>query len=124
MVIAREDLPEDAKDWTEISVSLPFLEDNSPASSPRSEDEIFNYVNMESADCGSADRGRLKFIRTAGIEDNKFWLWEYTEKDDEPTFVCLKVEKDGTSLLGLASPNGLSYEQYLLAEHYEEIYWS
>ena len=123
-MIPREALPDDAADWSSIEVALPRLFDDSPGSCPVSPDDIFEYVQIESGDTDSAERARLVFIRTAEVSDARYWLWQYTESDGEKCFVTFRADPDGTTVLGLASPNGLSEEQYLLAEYYDEVYWS
>ena len=123
-MIPREELPEDASDWTGVSVSFPQLPDNSPVSPPCSEDRLFEYVRKESADVERADRARLKFIRTALVSEAKYWLWEYTEEDGELVYVICRVDLEGSNLIGLSTPNGLSHEQYMLADYYDEVYWS
>ena len=123
-MIPRDQLPDDAADWTDVEVSFPRLDEDSPQSCPDAEDEIFEYVQSESADTDAAERQRLRFVRTARVADADFWLWEYRESDGELCYVTFQRHPDGSSMLGLASPNGLSHAQYLLAEYYDEVYWS
>ena len=79
---------------------------------------------MKSGDLTAASRDRFRFIRTARISEADFWLWEYTEADGALEYVFLRQDRGGSNLHGLSSPNGLSHEQYLLAEYYDEVYWS
>jgi hypothetical protein len=79
---------------------------------------------LESADADHADRDRLAFVRTAQVADARFWLWTYTESNGEQVFVAYQLNSDDSSVLGLASPNGLDAEQYMLAEYYDEVHWS
>ncbi len=123
-MIPREQLPEDAADWTEVDVTFERLIPDTAESCPQSEDEIFDYVRMESADTESSSRSRLKFLRTAAVGDSRYWMWEYQESDGQRVYVLFQEDFDGSSILGLAEPNGLSQEQYLLADYYDEVYWS
>ena len=123
-MIPRHELPDDATAWTDVEVSFPRLANDSPLSCPDTDDDIFDYVQSESADTEAAERERLRFVRTARVADADFWLWEYTESDGELCYVTFQRHPDGSSMLGLASSNGLSHEQYLLAEYYDEVYWS
>ena len=122
-MIARDKLPEDAADWADIAIALPRLTRDAPGSCPCSPDEIFAYVQKESADLEDADRSRLVFVRTALVADAQYWLWSYTEADGENLFVTCRLDSDGTTV-GLASPNGLGPEQFILAEYYDEVHWS
>jgi len=123
-MISRQDLPDDAAEWTNVFVSFPHLEQDTADSCPASEDEIFDYVQMESTDLESAERSRLRFVRTAHVADVSYWLWEYTDEDRQVCYVFFRQNLNSSTVLGLTEPNGLSHEQYLLADYYEEVYWS
>lgn len=123
-MIPRSELPKNAADWTDIEISFPRLADDTADSCPVSLHEIMNHVRMESADVGGADPGRLVFIRTAKVGKASFWLWSYHESDGQKCYVVLQTVSDGSNVLGLSEPNGLSPEQYLLADYYDEVYWS
>ena len=103
-MIPREQLPEDAEKWNSVSVSFPYLTDNTP----HSEDAVIEYIKIESSDTDSANKERLKFVRTAQVSDSKFWLWEYTEDDGTIVYVTLSTDPNGHECLGLAEANGLS----------------
>jgi hypothetical protein len=123
-VISRHELPEDAADWATVAISFPRLPEDAPGSCPCPADEIFEYVQNESSDLEGADRSRLVFVRTAQVADAQYWLWSYTEVDGEDLFVTCRVDADGATTVGLAARNGLSAEQFILAEYYDEVYWS
>ncbi len=123
-MIRRENLPEDAAEWKSIDVPLPKLANDSPLGCPSTEEEIFEYVQIESADTGRAQRDRLIFLRTAQLGGAKIWLWSYLETDGQQEFVTCICHTGGDVVLSLSSPNGLSEEQYMLAEYYGEVYWS
>jgi hypothetical protein len=122
-VIPRHKLPDDAADWSAVAVSFVRLDHDAPDSCPCSADEVFEYVQAESADLDHADRNRLLFLRTAQVGDARFWLWSYTDEENEEVFVTCRLDADGSTTLGLASRNGLNAEQFLLAEYYDEVYW-
>ena len=123
-MISRQQLPEDASNWTSVSVSFPRLTEDTADSCPTPEDEVFDYVRMEAADAEKAKRNRLRFVRTACVGDVKYWLWEYVEADGQLCYVVCRKRRSGTPDFNLSEPNGLSHEQYLLADYYGEIYWS
>lgn len=123
-MIPREDLPDDAVDWGSIAVSFDRLAEDTPESCPCPPEEIFEYVQMESGATDQANRERLAFLRTARVAEAQFWVWNYTEHDGEAVFVTYQLNSDGSSVLSLASPNGLSAEQFVLAQYYDEVYWS
>ncbi len=123
-MIQRKDLPDDPVEWNSIAVSFGRLAEDTPESCPCPVDEVFAHVLTESGDADQANRDRLAFLRTARVGECDFWIWVYTEQDGEDVFVTYQLNSDGSSVLGLASPNGLSPEQFMLAEYYDEVYWS
>jgi hypothetical protein len=123
-MIRREDLPEDAADWKSVTVAFDRLEPDREDTCPEDRDEIREYAGMESADTDPAEDAALKFLRTARVGDASYWLWAYTESEGTVCFVAFRKNDDGSTCLGLAEPNGLSAEQYLLADYYGEVYWS
>jgi|RhiMetdeSRZDD1v2_1073273.scaffolds.fasta_scaffold239025_2 hypothetical protein len=123
-MIVREELPDDAAEWSSVRVTFDRLPLDTQESCPCTVADVFEYVQLESTDADHADRYRLAFVRTAQVVDARFWLWTYTESDGEQVFVTYQLKSDDSSVLGLASPNGLDAEQFMLAEYYDEVYWS
>jgi hypothetical protein len=124
MIPRRTELPEDAAKWTSVTVSFPRLEHDSAESCPESFDEIMRYLRAESGDTDRAEANRLCFLRTALVGKDKYWLWSYEEEDAARCFVAFRVKEDGSACLDISQTNGLSPEQYLLADYYDEVYWS
>jgi hypothetical protein len=123
-VIPRSQLPEDAADWRDVAISFPRLAEDGPTSCPHAPSEIFACLQDAGADLRAADRNRLVFARTAQVAAARYWLWTLADAADEPVFVVCRVDPDGSSCLGLARANGLSPDQFLLAEYYDAIHWS
>ncbi|MEX0654288.1 MAG: hypothetical protein WD534_17655 [Phycisphaeraceae bacterium] len=123
-MLSRQELPEDAANWTTVQVCFDRLAPDREEACPIAREEVMNYVRMESADTDSAEEASLLFLRTARIGEASYWLWSYTESDGVVCFVTCRQNDDGSNMLSLAEPNGLSPEQYLLADYYDEIYWS
>lgn len=124
MIPKRNELLDDAADWGAVNVDLPRLALDSAESCPIPFDQVFDYVARESADTGGASRDRMSFVRTAQVGSDQYWLWRYLESDGAECFVVARIDDGGGVEIGLSSPNGLSPEQYLLADHFDEIYWS
>ncbi len=122
-MIARKDLPEDAADWTNVSVDFERLEPDDASACPRSMEEIMEYVRDESADLDDAREEQVQFLRTARIGKVKYWIWRYTESDGEVCYLTVSIAPNGARNMGLSEANGLSPEQYMLADYFDEIYW-
>jgi len=122
-MIPRDQLPEDAEDWKDVNIHFSFLPKNAEESCPASREEIMEYVQMESGDTDDASEESLSFVRTALVEKNECWLWKYVESDGEIRYVTFWKMASEETILGLSSANGLSPEQFILAEYYDEVYW-
>ena len=123
-MIRRDDLPEDAADWKSVAVSLERLQPDREDSCPEDREEIMEYVRMESADADDSEETSLTFLRTARVGNASCWIWSYTESDGTIVYVTCRKNDDGSTCLSLSETNGLSPEQYLLADYYDEVYWS
>lgn len=124
MIPLRDELPDDAADWVAVNVDLSRLSPDVEESCPIPVDQIFDYLAKESADTGGVAWDRLAFARTALIAGNQYWLWRYVESDGAECFVVVRTNEGSEINIGVSSPNGLSPEQYLLADYFDEIYWS
>ena len=129
-MLSRDELPEDPQEWADITVDLPRLTPDTPDSCPMPMSELLEYVDMESSEPGTANQSSLKFLRTANTDGTRCWIWGYTESDGEVCYLTYRELPNGSNTRGMssASPayNGefkLTPEQYLLAEHYDLVYW-
>jgi hypothetical protein len=68
---------------------------------------------MESADCENSRREWLRFLRTAEIDGDKFWLWTYTESGGVLCYVYAHQRANGRRILGLLSAAGRTPEGFL-----------
>lgn len=129
-MISRDKLPDDPKDWHDIVVELQRLQPDNAESCPLPVSELLEYVDIESSEPGTANIDSLTFLRTARIGDTKCWIWSFTETNGELCYVTYRQSPEDSNALGMsgASPEydeglQLTPEQYLLAEHYDLVYW-
>ena len=122
-LIPRDQLPYDAKDWNNVEIDFTYLPENTEESCPMSRDEVMEYVRMESGDTDKASEESLIFFRTAIVGNNFCWLWKYTESDGQLCYVTYWIRSILNREIGLSDNNGLSPEQYILSEYYDEVYW-
>ena len=124
---SRDERPEDPKDWKGIKVSLPRL---AVETCPISMSELLEYINMESSEPGSATAKSLKLLRTADTGGTACWIWAYKESSGQLSYLTYRELPSGKRVLGMASASPewndfkLTPEQYLLAQHYDLVYWS
>ncbi len=57
--------------------TLPFLPDNSPGSCPVTLAELVRYLRTHTDGGRRVNGSDLTFVRTAQIEDCRYWMWRY-----------------------------------------------
>jgi len=94
---------------------LKRLEPDSPEGCPYDAEQVWAYTRMESADGEASRRESLRFVRTAEIHGDRFWLWEFTEADGCLCYVYAQKRPSGRSLLALVGRAGSTPEEFLAA---------
>jgi hypothetical protein len=123
MIPPRNQLPKSWKGLKNFTFDLPLLVPNDPVSCPRTREEILEYLDVEAP--GGAESGaenivpfELKFIRTAQVNESKYWLWSF--KGDEGLDCYVAVQQvHGQSILGFDETFGLTPEQWLVMDYYD-----
>jgi len=118
MLPPKESLPKKVSEFHRVQVELEYLPEDSAASCPISHDDIMEYIRAESADLDAAKAERLKFIRTARVENARYWLWTYNEAAGSECYIFVRERAGGETYLALTNMYGLSPDQYLLAYHH------
>jgi hypothetical protein len=109
--------PETNDELKATVVSFPRLQPDTQSACPVSDDEIQQYLRHEDADGESVARRELRFIRTALVEETKYWIWDYQESDGEQCYVTV-AERAGKTMLGMnGNWDALSPEQFILGDY-------
>ena len=124
MIPLRNELPDDVADWGSVTINFPKLAPDSVETCPTPLAHVLDYLRTESGDTESESSDCLSFVRTALLGGEKYWLWKFVEEDAAECFVFVRQGNDGRLMTSLVSPNGLSAEQCLLADYFDEVYWS
>jgi len=118
-MILYADMPEDNRDLVKLEVSFPYLPNNTATSCPVPMDDILDYLAVESADVTRPRAEDLKFVRTAQVAEEQYWVWQFTESDGAKCYVTVSVSPEGTACIGYnADYHGLTPEQYMLGDYH------
>lgn len=117
----RDELPEDLDKLRDVPVELPRLPDDSADSCPVPMTEILEYLSYEApggTHSGSAEviEFQLEFVRTALIEQARYWIWRFTDSDGRESYVTAGIDGGGQEMISYDETFGLSPEQRMLAE--------
>jgi hypothetical protein len=123
MIPLRSELPKSWKGLKHYTFDLPFLAPNDPSACPRTREEILEYLNVEAP--GGTEAGsenvvafELNFIRTALVNDSKYWIWGFKGDDDLDCYVAVQETKQ-ESILGFEETFGLTPEQWIVMDYYD-----
>jgi len=81
-------------------------------------DELLAYFSRESPDRSAITRERLKFLRTAKVQEREYWIWSYTQSDNSHAYVTVS-KSPGRIDIGYAPDfYRLSPEQFMLGDYH------
>src|ERR1700704_4283764 len=128
MIPPRDRLPKSWRGLARLTLDLPRLAPDTPATCPRTEREILEYLDVEAP--GGSESGserviqfELHFIRTALVNSSRYWIWGFKDERDTDCYVAVQGLPDGDSMLGYDESFGLSPEQWLVLDYYGEEDW-
>lgn len=118
-MIPIEDMPEDNEELANLAVQFPSLSAETPDSCPVPLSDIVEYLRAESADGEAVQAGQLRFLRTAGVADHRYWIWSFKEEDGTVCYVTVSEAPDGSTCVGYEeNAYGLTPEQYMLGDYH------
>jgi hypothetical protein len=98
------------------SVPLPYLPENSPASCPVSVAELLRYVRSNAEGARHVRVDQLLFVRTARIEDCRYWLWRFPAAG-LASYALVMQDAEGPWLTCHQSPGSMGPEEVLIADY-------
>ena len=99
-MIERGQLPKNNADLVKVDVEFPRLQPDTVAACPVSIEEVVEYLRAESPDGEAVHSQQLRFIRTAQVAEQKYWIWSFRESDGSDCYVTVSVGPDGGSCIG------------------------
>jgi hypothetical protein len=122
----RDELPEDFDELRNVPIELPRLPEDSAASCPMPMSEILEYLSYEAPGgehSGSAEviEFPLEFLRTALVDQTRYWIWRFTDADEVESYVTVGIDGSGQQIVSYDETFGLSPEQRIMAEHYDFV---
>jgi hypothetical protein len=114
-MLSYEDMPEDNQDLAKIEIAFPYLPDNSPNLCPVSINEILEYLELETDSEEPISNKGLVFLRTAQVVDEKYWIWEFWDNENEKCYVTVSQSQNGSTSIGYDEDYyHLTPEQFIL----------
>ena len=88
--------------------------------------EILDYLSYEAPGgehSGSTEviEFRLEFVRTAVVEQTRYWIWRFRDSRDCESYVTVGLDARGQQILSYDETFRLSPEQRIMAEHYDFV---
>jgi len=95
---------------------LPYLPENSPASCPVSVPELLRYVRSNAEGARHVRIDQLVFVRTARIEDFRYWLWRFPAAG-LASYALVMLDAEGPWLTCHQGLAGVAPEDVLIADY-------
>lgn len=120
------ELPRDVRLWNRVKVNFPFLtKEEGQVFMPTHSDRL-SMIKTLSRDGEQASLERLKFIRSARIENlMQYLIWSYLDCGQRLCYLTYcRDALMGNIVISMTLTNNLSAEQYLLADYHDRVYWN
>lgn len=112
------EVPDDPAALASLEIELRRLPDDSPRSSPVPIADIIEYLRLESTRDELAPRD-LRFLRTAVIDEAKYWIWEFNESDGVTAYATVSQAGADPPTVGYDDNFfELSPEQFIVGDYY------
>lgn len=113
-MLTYEQMPEDNEELAKIEIEFEHVPLDMVYKPEEIEPHMLEYLEIE----GFVLDNKLKFLRTAKVEDCIYWIWEFTS-DSEKTYATAQRDKDGEITIGFETDYyGLTPEQYILGDYH------
>jgi len=113
-------MPEDNAELANVVIEFPLLQPNTAESCPIPIADVVDYLRLESPDGETVHPGQLRFLRTAQVADQRYWIWAFQESDDSACYATVSVSPDGSTCTGYdENYYGLTPEQFMLGDYHQ-----
>ncbi|MFW2336061.1 hypothetical protein [Ilumatobacter sp.] len=111
-------MPDDNAQLASVQVEFPRLEPDSVDGCPVSSDELLRYLADEVPDGESIVADDLIFLRTAQVDQTRYWIWSFNEPDGDRAYATVSAGPAGTTIGYEADYYALSPEQFIVGDYH------
>ena len=115
-MLSVNEMPEYRGDLLKHDVQFPSLDAEQTDRHKGFINDVVEYVVTEGEDVFEED---LTFLRSALVEDTRFWIWEFTDNGDEKHYATVSERPGKPISLGYDIADGLTPEQAILADYHD-----
>lgn len=122
-MLSPEAVPDRPEQLARLFVQLPRLLHDSPTSCPLALEELLEHLADETSEGRVLVADDLTFVRTALLDDVRYWVYRVTDTGDgTPAWACVAEEPGGAATLGyVLDPWGLTAEQLVIGDRFGVI---
>jgi hypothetical protein len=113
-------MPEDNADLGTLLVEFPRLDPDTASSCPVLLEELLDYLSDEVPGGERLRPDDLRFLRTAQVADQRYWIWSFSEPDGgDLAYATVALGPGGTQTVGYETDYyGLTPEQFMLGDYH------
>jgi len=118
--VEYEEMPDDNEDIAKFDIVFPNLQKDQSKRYKEFVDNLVDYLHDEGETVGAGD---LKFIKAVQVKEQKYWIWEFHDKEDNDQCFAVVSEGPHGSLWINYDMNwhNLSPDQFILGD-YHRVY--
>jgi hypothetical protein len=114
--VEYEDMPDDNEDLIKLDIAFPYLDEIQIKRNPNFIQDLLEYLHLEGETVSSDG---LNFIKAVKVKEQKYWIWEFSDKDREHCYAV--VGEDTSGVLSFSYDLDwyhLTPDQFILGEYH------
>lgn len=116
-ILTIKDIPAENAGLAHLEVDFLSLPDDQTRRFREFEDDLIDYLRLEGE---TISRRHLRFLRSALLNDSKYWIWEFKTPEDDKCYATVCIDGKSVICYGYDQDwDGLTPEQFLVADYFE-----
>ena len=119
-VLNADQMPDDNAELAYVEIDFPRLANDTPASCPVPLTDLLRYLGDEAPGGEALAADDLSFLRTAQVEDTRYWIWRFNEPGGSDAAYATVSDGPKGATLGYGDDfYGLTPEQFMLGDYHQ-----
>jgi hypothetical protein len=119
-MLQADEMPDNNAELASVQIEFPRLDMDTADGCPTEMKDVMDYLAIEVPGGHSLVASDLTFLRTAQVEDTRYWIWRFTEPDGNLAYATCSVGPDGAQTVGYDDDYyGLTPEQFILGDYHQ-----
>ena len=117
-MMSADEMPDDNAHLASVDIEFPRLEGDSLEGCPVPLGDLLSYLAIEVPDGESLAAEDLTFLRTALVDQTRYWIWSFDEPGGGRAYATVSAGSEGVTVGYELDYYGLTPEQFLLGDYH------